>query len=148
MSWLKQYAPAVVALVMLLSVGVSVIGAVDIDQDRIKHEYEKAQAYCYQAFGDPTIGNSMVIGNHGGWHCEANDGGEPHLHDVTDRAKMAAYLANESNRTVDQWPDDRYKPAHERGWMPTVLSGLGVLLFTVFVGVAIKYAPGFSGGLR
>lgn len=137
----------VFALVIAGVLGVIIFDAVGADGSEIEREYEQAQAYCYQAFGEPTIGHSNVIGNHGGWHCEANEN-DPHLHDATDEAIHAAYYANQTNQTVDWSEIDRYEPTHKRGYTPT-LFGLGSILgLGLLMLVAIKYAPGMAGGRR
>lgn len=138
---LVRMAVPLLIVVIMLFVGLQVLNVAAGPTADIDREIAESRAYCYQAHGDPSLGNSMVIGNHGGLHCLANDD-EPHLHDVTERAKMAAYLANESNRTVDQWPEDRYEPRHKREGMPDILSGVSLLLIGGVFIAALRYAPG------
>lgn len=106
-----RYVPLLVAIVV---VGITGAAIVDIATgDELQEQTEQAKAYCYQAYGDPTLANANVVGNHGGLHCAANDD-DPHLHDVRPEALAAAHRANESGHVVNWAAVERYKSPDER----------------------------------
>lgn len=129
-----------IVLVVVASVGVVIVNSASPSMDdSVSEEYDRAQAYCYQSYGDPDISNAQVIGSHGGWHCEANDG-DPHLHAVTDEAKQAAYYANQTNQSIDWSAVDRYKPGYERGLLHAIGPIIDVLAIVTLLALLI-YIP-------
>lgn len=109
----------------------------ELHSDEFSAYVEKAEAYCFQSYGDASLLNAQVVGHHGGFHCAANRD-DPHLHDVTDEALEAAFHANQSGETVDWSGVDRYGPRDQRGFFPDLK------LFGSVIGVALA----MSGGLR
>lgn len=102
--------PAVVLTLIVAStaafVGLHVLNP-DFQQE-MQAQNEMAQAYCEQAFGDDDVIISNVVGNHGGYHCLANQH-EPHYHEVTKEARQAALEAERNGEQVDWSTVDRYK---------------------------------------
>jgi hypothetical protein len=100
-------------------------------QQEMQAQHEMAQAYCEQVFGDEDVIISNVVGNHGGYHCLANDGSEPHYHEVTQEARQAALEAQRNGEQVDWSTVDRYKDTGP--WERQLQSYLSLLPVTVGV---------------
>lgn len=136
-----EWANLVVTLLIAGLVAGVVTGAVVQGQSDGAASYSaQASAYCYQTTGSPALSQEYVVGNHGGLHCMF-PGNEHHLHDVTDEALLAAYVANQTGGSVDWSTVDRYEPWYKRGFWPDILTFVFVALVVVLISVAAKVAP-------
>jgi hypothetical protein len=92
-----------VTLIVAASVaitGIHVVESQDI-ADQIEYEHDMATAYGNQTYGadNYTLHMSRVIGGHGGYHLELDNGTLVHLHDVP-REKLERAYAREHNASV------------------------------------------------
>lgn len=121
-------------IVTMVAVGFAVVGGVT--DAAAQEDVEKAQAYCYQAYGDAdiTVSNAFIGG---GYHCQANND-DPHLHDVHPQALNAAYAVNQSGGEIDWKLADmqRYKSWEQRSW-PSAVMGAFSLMFVIALGVLV-----------
>jgi len=110
---LSSVALTVVVASAVFVAGVSVFESVGASEVKWEENREAAEAYCYQAFGNPGVYSAAVTGGHGGYHCVANQD-SPHYHATTREARQAALEANETGNRVDWATVDRFKPMHKR----------------------------------
>lgn len=91
----------VMTLLIVLMIGVSIAGHIQAATGDEPTYVDRAEAYCEQVYGDPSVGHSNAVIS-GGLHCTANMGDGPHLHEIPDEYKQQAYRASQ-NRTDLGW---------------------------------------------
>lgn len=129
-----------VVLVAVIGVGAEVVSTFNSDeyQQQLERETAEAGAYCAQVYGSADTYNAMVHGRHGGIHCVANGEGA-HLHEIPEKYKKQAYVAQQEGRDLGWTPATAQKHAAETpspipvlGVYPRELGGF--LLATLVVG--------------
>jgi len=135
------YWPLVIGVVVVA--GVLFIPIVDSGElaTVAEQDFKEAQAYCEQVYGDESITNSMVVGNHGGWHCTANQNG-PHLHAIPEEYKEQAYQAEQSGSALDWTVADARDHAEPTPWYQSMF---GVVIVTAILAVLIGVAISLYG---
>jgi len=143
----------VFSALLAAAIVVVVLGGVvaTVDRQAIQHDVAISRAFCYQAYGDPTM---HPMGGHGGFHCEANagqNGGHPHLHQIPREYLERAYAANQSGEQISFNPDEVAEPCSLWGLWCMNFPGLlipAVVSFALAVGtgIVLHAREGFSGG--
>jgi putative hemolysin len=69
-------------LIAVVVIGLMVSSVTGASGDRLERYFNASEEWCHERGGE--LGNSNVIGPHGGLHCELPNGTSVHMRDVVD----------------------------------------------------------------